>query len=90
MDTQLARFDEFLPDFRIADPTLADTGRKEIRIAQKEMPGLMALRSEFGNEKPLEGARIAGAVHMTIQTAVLVETLRDLGADVRWASSDLL
>jgi len=89
MDTQLDQFDEFLPDFRIADPTLADMGRKEIRIAQKEMPGLMALRSEFGNEKPLEGARIAGAVHMTVQTAVLVETLQALGADVRWASSDL-
>lgn len=90
MDAQLEEFDEFLPDFRIADPTLAATGRREIGIAQKEMPGLMALRSEFGDEKPLEGARIAGAVHMTVQTAVLVETLRVLGADVRWASSDLL
>jgi adenosylhomocysteinase len=90
MDPQLEEFDEFLPDFRIADPTLAATGRREIGIAQKEMPGLMALRSEFGDEKPLEGARIAGAVHMTVQTAVLVETLRVLGADVRWASSDLL
>jgi len=88
METQLENFDNFLPDFRIADPTLAELGRKEIRIAQKEMPGLMALRAEFGDEKPLQGARIAGAVHMTVQTAVLVETLRALGAEVRWASSD--
>lgn len=65
-------------DYKIADISLAEFGRKEIEIAETEMPGLMALREEYGNSKPLQGARIAGSLHMTIQTAVLIETLRDL------------
>ena len=75
--------------YRIADIGLADFGRKEINIAETEMPGLMALRSEFGASKPLKGARIVGSLHMTIQTAVLIETLVDLGADVRWATCNI-
>ncbi|MEH6662665.1 MAG: adenosylhomocysteinase, partial [Parasphingorhabdus sp.] len=71
-------------DYVIKDISLADFGRKEIEIAETEMPGLMALREEFGADKPLKGARITGSLHMTIQTAVLIETLLDLGADVRW------
>ena len=73
----------------IADPSLADWGRKEIAIAETEMPGLMALREKYGAEKPLKGARIAGSLHMTIQTAVLIETLVELGAEVRWASCNI-
>jgi len=76
-------------DFHVADPRLADWGRKEIAIAETEMPGLMALRSEYGKAQPLKGARVAGSLHMTIQTAVLIETLRALGADVRWASCNI-
>ncbi|VAW80440.1 Adenosylhomocysteinase [hydrothermal vent metagenome] len=76
-------------DYKVADISLADWGRKEIRIAEVEMPGLMALREEFGASKPLKGARITGSLHMTIQTAVLIETLVDLGADVRWASCNI-
>jgi adenosylhomocysteinase len=76
-------------DFKVADMTLADWGRKEIAIAQTEMPGLMAIREEFAPEQPLRGARIAGSLHMTIQTAVLIETLQALGADVRWASCNI-
>src|SRR6516162_1736330 len=76
-------------DFRIADPGLADWGRKEIAIAETEMPGLMAIREEFAPEQPLRGARIAGSLHMTIQTAVLIETLKALGAEVRWASCNI-
>ncbi len=76
-------------DYRVADLALADWGRKEIRIAETEMPGLMAIREEFAASKPLKGARIAGSLHMTIQTAVLIETLRALGADVRWASCNI-
>ncbi|HWD49680.1 MAG TPA: adenosylhomocysteinase, partial [Rhizomicrobium sp.] len=68
-------------DYVVADIKLADWGRKEISIAETEMPGLMATREEFGSTKPLKGARIAGSLHMTIQTAVLIETLKDLGAD---------
>ena len=75
--------------FKVADLTLADWGRKEIVIAEKEMPGLMALREEYGKSKPLKGARIAGSLHMTIQTAVLIETLIELGADVRWSSCNI-
>jgi len=75
--------------FKIADIKLADWGRKEIEIAEKEMPGLMALREKFGKEKPLKGVRISGSLHMTIQTAVLIETLTELGADVRWASCNI-
>jgi adenosylhomocysteinase len=76
-------------DFYVKDLSLADWGRKEIAIAETEMPGLMAMREEFGNSKPLKGARIAGSLHMTIQTAVLIETLVALGADVRWASCNI-
>jgi adenosylhomocysteinase len=76
-------------DYKVADITLADWGRKEIIIAEKEMPGLMALREEYGKTQPLKGARIAGSLHMTIQTAVLVETLIALGAEVRWSSCNI-
>ncbi|GGI89530.1 adenosylhomocysteinase [Legionella impletisoli] len=76
-------------DFKVADLSLADWGRKEIAIAETEMPGLMALREEFGGEQPLKGARIAGCLHMTIQTAVLIETLIALGAEVRWSSCNI-
>ena len=76
-------------DYKVADIKLADWGRKEIAIAETEMPGLMALRSEFGAKKPLKGARIAGCLHMTIQTAVLIETLTALGAEVRWSSCNI-
>ncbi|MCH9696681.1 MAG: adenosylhomocysteinase [Gammaproteobacteria bacterium] len=76
-------------DFKVADMSLADWGRKEIAIAETEMPGLMALRSKYGQDKPLKGARIAGSLHMTIQTAVLIETLIALGAEVRWASCNI-
>jgi len=76
-------------DYAIADITLADFGRKEITIAETEMPGLMACREEFGGSKPLRGARISGSLHMTIQTAVLIETLKALGAELRWASCNI-
>ena len=76
-------------DYRIADIKLADWGRKEIRIAETEMPGLMAIRQEFAASQPLKGARITGSLHMTIQTAVLIETLVALGAQVRWASCNI-
>ncbi len=77
------------PDYIVADMALAGWGRKEIRIAETEMPGLMAIREEFAASKPLQGARITGSLHMTIQTAVLIETLTALGADVRWASCNI-
>ncbi|MDO9485525.1 MAG: adenosylhomocysteinase, partial [Actinomycetota bacterium] len=77
------------PDFKVADLELAEFGRDEIRLAEHEMPGLMAMRAEYGDSKPLTGARITGSLHMTIQTAVLIETLVDLGADVRWASCNI-
>jgi len=76
-------------DFKVKDPSLAGWGRKEIAIAETEMPGLMALREEYGAQKPLKGARIAGCLHMTIQTAVLIETLIALGAEVRWSSCNI-
>ncbi len=76
-------------DYKVADISLADWGRKEIEMAEKEMPGLMALREEYGTQKPLKGARIAGSLHMTIQTAVLIETLIELGAEVRWSSCNI-
>ena len=76
-------------DFKVADLGLAEFGRKEIEIAETEMPGLMALREEFGTSKPLAGARIAGCLHMTIQTAVLIETLIELGASIRWSSCNI-
>jgi adenosylhomocysteinase len=78
-----------MADYIIKDIALADWGRKEILIAETEMPGLMAVRAEFGKDKPLKGARVAGSLHMTIQTAVLIETLQALGADVRWASCNI-
>ncbi|MBR8538236.1 adenosylhomocysteinase [Carboxylicivirga sediminis] len=78
-----------MADYKVADLSLADYGRKEINIAEKEMPGLMALRAKYGAEKPLKGARVMGSLHMTIQTAVLIETLVELGADVRWCSCNI-
>src|SRR2546429_3515347 len=76
-------------DFKVADISLADFGRNEIRLAEHEMPGLMAIRAEYAARQPLKGARIAGSLHMTIQTAVLIETLKALGAEVRWASCNI-
>ena len=76
-------------DYKVADIGLADFGRKEIAIAETEMPGLMALREEYKGQKPLEGARLTGCLHMTIQTAVLIETLKELGADIRWSSCNI-
>ena len=76
-------------DYKVADISLADWGRKEIAIAETEMPGLMALRDEYRDQKPLEGVRLAGCLHMTIQTAVLIETLAELGADIRWSSCNI-
>ena len=76
-------------DFKVADLSLAEFGRKEIRLAEHEMPGLMATRAEFGPKKPLRGAKITGSLHMTVQTAVLIETLVELGAEVRWASCNI-
>ncbi|MDQ3293702.1 MAG: adenosylhomocysteinase, partial [Actinomycetota bacterium] len=78
-----------MPDFKVADLTLAPWGRKEMDLAEVEMPGLMALRAEFTDSQPLKGARIMGSLHMTIQTAVLIETLTALGADVRWVSCNI-
>jgi len=77
------------PDFKVADMSLAAWGHKEMRIAETEMPGLMSLREKYGKEKPLDGARILGCLHMTIQTAVLMDTLIDLGATVRWSSCNI-
>src|ERR1700745_3618333 len=76
-------------DYKIRDITLADWGSKELSIAEKEMPGLMAIREKYAKSKPLAGVRITGSLHMTIQTAVLIETLVDLGASVRWASCNI-
>nr|MBA2775025.1 adenosylhomocysteinase [Nocardioidaceae bacterium] len=76
-------------DFKVADLSLAEYGRAEIALAEHEMPGLMAMRERFGDAQPLSGARIAGSLHMTVQTAVLIETLTALGAEVRWASCNI-
>ncbi|MFP6779138.1 MAG: adenosylhomocysteinase, partial [Alphaproteobacteria bacterium] len=76
-------------DYKVADISQAEWGRKEIEIAETEMPGLMALREEFKDKKPLEGAKIVGCLHMTIQTAVLIETLIFLGAELRWSSCNI-
>src|SRR5436853_2466980 len=81
--------DSKFTDFRVADLSLADWGRKEILIAESEMPALMAMRAEYAAKRPLKGARVSGSLHMTIQTAVLIETLKALGADVRWASCNI-
>src|SRR4051795_4781723 len=78
-----------MSNYKVADIKLADWGRKEIGIAESEMPGLMAIRREYGPSKPLKGARIAGCLHMTIQTAVLIETLTELGAEVTWTSCNI-
>src|SRR6476661_2424232 len=77
------------PEFKVRDLTLADWGRKEIMLAEQEMPGLMAVRAEYARQQPLKGLRIMGSLHMTIQTAVLIETLAALGADVRWCSCNI-
>src|SRR3954447_7034124 len=76
-------------DYKVADIGLAEFGRKEITLAEHEMPGLMAMRAEYGEQKPLKGARVSGSLHMTAQTAVLIETLVELGAEVRWASCNI-
>src|SRR5215831_20710274 len=77
------------PDYKVKDISLAEWGRKEVSMAEDEMPGLMATREEYGASKPLKGARIAGCLHMTVQTAVLIETLQALGATVRWSSCNI-
>ena len=85
----VADIDVNLQDYKVADISLADWGRKEIAVAEHEMPGLMAIRRKYAADKPLQDVRITGSLHMTIQTAVLIETLVDLGADVRWASCNI-
>src|SRR6185295_8290002 len=89
MNTATAPQVDFKLPYKVKDITLAEWGRKEIRLAEAEMPGLMSLRAEYGAKKPLKGARIAGCLHMTIQTAVLIETLVELGAEVRWSSCNI-
>src|SRR5258705_12044383 len=84
-----ATINQTATDFKVADMSLADWGRKEISIAEHEMPGLMSIRRKYAKEQPLAGVRITGSLHMTIQTAVLIETLVDLGARVRWASCNI-
>src|SRR6266550_7387755 len=86
--TTAEKTDKFIK-FKVKDISLAEWGRKEIMLAEQEMPGLMAIRREFGAKKPLKGARIAGCIHMTIETAVLIETLIHLGAQVRWSSCNI-
>src|SRR3989339_1401729 len=76
-------------DYKVKDMTLAEWGRKEIDIAEKEMPGLMSIREQYSSKKPLKGARVMGSLHMTLQTAVLIETLKELGAEVRWCSCNI-
>ncbi len=88
-DKTMQTAEKIKPDYHVADIGLADWGRRELAIAETEMPGLMALRAKYGKDKPLKGARIAGSLHMTVQTAVLIETLVELGADVRWASCNI-
>src|SRR5215813_7514142 len=84
-----ATINQTAADFKVADMSLADWGRKEISIAEHEMPGLMAIRGKYAKQKPLASVRVTGSLHMTIQTAVLIETLVDLGASVRWASCNI-
>src|SRR6187399_1976411 len=88
MSTTISHIDFKLSN-RVKDISLAEWGRKEIRLAEAEMPGLMAIRKEYGPKQPLKGARIAGCLHMTIQTAVLIETLIELGAEVKWSSCNI-
>src|SRR5665811_2027103 len=85
----VATLNQAAAGFKVADLTLADWGRKETSIAEQEMPGLMAIRRKYSSERPLAGVRITGSLHMTIQTAVLIETLTELGASVRWASCNI-
>ena len=85
----MARADTDRLPYKVKDLSLADWGRREIDLAENEMPGLMALRAKYGESKPLQGARIAGCLHMTIQTAVLIETLTELGAEVTWSSCNI-
>src|SRR3954449_6678530 len=87
MDTSI--IERTKTDHKVADISLADWGRREISIAEKEMPGLMAIREKYAASKPLQGVRVTGSLHMTIQTAVLIETLIELGAQVRWASCNI-
>src|SRR6201988_4837261 len=84
-----ATLERVAPEYKVADMSLADWGRKEISIAEHEMPGLMSIRRKYAAQKPLAGVRVTGSLHMTIQTAVLIETLVDLGAEVRWASCNI-
>src|ERR1700688_2227429 len=84
-----ATIDKAAVDYKVADISLAAFGRKEIEIAEQEMPGLMSIRRKYAAGKPLAGVRVTGSLHMTIQTAVLIETMVDLGADVRWASCNI-
>src|SRR5579872_381018 len=88
MSTKTKSIDLSLP-YKVKDMSLAEWGRKEIRLAEAEMPGLMAIRADYGKQKPLKGARVAGCLHMTIQTAVLIETLVELGAEVKWSSCNI-
>ncbi len=89
MSTRAKQVDEAVADYKVMDLSLAEWGRREIAMAEKEMPGLMALREQYRQQRPLEGARITGCLHMTVQTAVLIETLQQLGAEVRWASCNI-
>lgn len=89
MSTATAKAPAGFTDYIVADIGLADFGRKELSLAETEMPGLMATREEYGPKQPLKGARIAGSLHMTIQTGVLIETLKTLGADIRWVSCNI-
>src|SRR5213075_3455560 len=89
MSTMIDRETSTRPSFKVRDLTLAEYGRNEIRLAEFEMPGLMAIRAEYQGKRPLAGAKIMGSLHMTVQTAVLIETLVDLGADVRWVSCNI-
>ncbi|HEY1739554.1 MAG TPA: adenosylhomocysteinase, partial [Acidimicrobiia bacterium] len=89
MTTTIPTRTDLSGDFKVADLSLAAWGRKEIELAEHEMPGLMAMRDEYGPQQPLRGARVAGSLHMTVQTAVLIETLLELGADVRWVSCNI-
>ena len=89
MVTKTEKISKIGTDYKVADISLAEFGKKEIKIAETEMPGLMAIREEYKDQKPLNGANILGCLHMTIQTAVLIETLVDLGASVRWSSCNI-
>ena len=89
MNNQVAVITSTDKDFVVSDISLSDFGRREISLAEQEMPGLMAVREEYGSSQPLKGARITGSLHMTIQTAVLIETLEALGASVRWATCNI-